>query len=206
MLPTGCGEELPAVTKAGKFQVSPARQWQRSRIWNSCRRFSGNQRQYLKPPCSSSDPLALRHNQRPHSSLSQPSLWRPWWKSQAGCLDTRIIQSFLVCLGSQPHMTPRKAAPIQIGMASTQENSSSSALECVCHPATDLPAGDPIALIPRKHLTLTAYLQHPAQSLKGIGDGEDAWSMQKPWVRHLPRKLNMSQPTFPIRTSPGSGT
>lgn len=61
-----------------------------------------------------------------------------------------FTQLFLVCLGSQPLMISGQATPIQGGMASTQEEFIS--YRWVRLPLTTLPARDPVALTPRKHL------------------------------------------------------
>lgn len=61
-----------------------------------------------------------------------------------------FTQLFLVCPGSQPLMISGQATPIQGGMASTQEEFIS--YRWVRLPLTTLPAKDPVALTPRKHL------------------------------------------------------
>lgn len=122
---------MPGATQAGRFQVTEARQWQRSWIRNSWRRFEGNQRQRPLSSCSSGDPLVagLSDTTMGGIVLCHSCSYEGFYgRAKQATWLPGFTQSFLVCLRSQPLMICGQATPIQGGMASTREKTSSSAI------------------------------------------------------------------------------
>lgn len=159
------GEELPGATQAKRFQVSKARKWQGSWVRNSDRRFEGNQRQCLQSPCSSGEPLVAGLSDTTTGGIvlcpSCPNGGLDGRESQAGQLATRIY-SVVSCMSKISAIYDLQANythPGRDGQHLGEEDPINYG--CVwggCLPPITLPARDPVALTPRKHLISPARL------------------------------------------------